>query len=345
MRFSVHAVSQEPVIPEHSPVTRRLQFQTKNVLKAAAEAKKQTKQEKAAAKAQAKKDGKDGAKPGKSKPENASPKRKTKKTTSKAKTHRAGEEVVQRGSRTTRGGRVSPRKVKAKRVSRAMKLRKQVEASEAGVSGKRALEGNTLEEPAKRTRAPKSTGDGKGETRRQSTAAPETQKATAKTQAKAKAKSKATPKAKGKAAARRDAAKHEADGQNSPEENEAVLEPGASKRKTEPSRKKQLQEAAQPDPAVTDKILEILDECSKTSCQHSEAVQGLAGNRDQTFQKSIYWSRHAVGLKVPTWILPREMQRSSTLGMQQIAYFSDGPCTYANLFLANSMVCSLLLCV
>lgn len=92
---------------------------------------------------------------------------------------------------------------------------------------------------------------------------------------------------------------------------------------------------------VQARVEEILLQCQyKGKCceDHSPDVLALAQNdQNSVFQKSIYWTRPAVGLKVPPDQLSPE-KRGNGKKPKQICYFGGGPCAYVNMALMNEYV-------
>lgn len=111
--------------------------------------------------------------------------------------------------------------------------------------------------------------------------------------------------------------------------------------------------AAEPESIVDDDtyrqymvcIEEILQECYHTDCQHSSFT--IAGQKAESFQITVYWSRMAVGVKVCKDRLAYQTSSKTKRGkseapkyksknFSQIAYFADGGCIFVNYAMAQA---------
>ncbi len=296
-------------MPAHEALTRRDQFQVKNQLKQDKEDKKKTKEE--TNKTKAKKNNKKGESKKKVKQTKQSSNKKEKgdhkaRGRSTQKTESQGSSktrstTVSRGKRTTLTG-VSSRSAKASRVAKAFQNRK----------------ADTDDTPSLETPAQPATTVPSRKRLRQKTPEQDLSAATAvevqpKGAAKTKAKAKATPKAK------------------TPKAKAAAYT----------RRQRKAQEEYIPYPHMKARVEEILLQCqTKGKCceAHSPDVLDLAKNdANSDFQKSIYWSRQAVGLKVPRDQLP-VAERGTGNKPKQICYFGGGPCAYVNMALMDHYV-------
>lgn len=114
-----------------------------------------------------------------------------------------------------------------------------------------------------------------------------------------------------------------------------------AKAKSSPKKQPKAKEEYVPYDDVQARVEEILLQCQyKGKCceDHSPDVLALAQNdQNSVFQKSIYWTRPAVGLKVPPDQLSPE-KRGNGKKPKQICYFGGGPCAYVNMALMNEYV-------
>lgn len=317
-----------PEIPEHSPITRRDQFQMRNSLKKEREDKKKARNEKEPAPKRKNKKGKPGSKEKKTKTNKSSPKSKAapkprgrprkvavvedegnpdsaKPTPSKSKTGKVSKATAKPDKRIAKCRRVA----KAFRDRQATAVADPEESEVAEPSPSQAG-------PSKRRKVVEPQEPSAGTVSPDKTTKKNTNKGPAKTKETGK---KAAPKSRAKKS-------KEAD-------EEAAPKPRGNKSKKEP---------VHPCEELTSKITKILSECKGdwNQCEnHSQDILALAENHDPSFQKSIYWNRTAVGLKVPLKMLAKDQRKNnSKKTLQQVCYCGGGPCNYANLAIMDAWV-------
>lgn len=324
-----------PEIPEYSPITRREQFQMRNALKKEREDKKKTKNEKAPAPKRKSRKGTKGSTEKKKRQTKPSPKSKAapksrgrpkkvavvedegnpdsaKPTPSKTKKGKASKATAKGNKRVNKCRRV--KKALLSRFATAVADPEKREVAEPSPESPE-MQCTSQSIPSKRRKVVQPQEPSAG------TVSPD--KATKKNPTKGPAKTKETSK---KAAPKSAKKSKQAHGEDAPKHRG----------------KKSMKEPVHPCEELTGKITKILSEC-KGDCNqcenHSEDVLALAENNDPNFQKSIYWSRTAVGLKVPLKMMAKDQKTEKDKNpLQQVCYFSGGPCNYANLAIADAWV-------
>lgn len=315
--FQVSEEVAEPEVPEHAALTRRGQFSIKQTIKEEKLAKKGLGKGKETATPKTGKGVGQTGKKGKGKGKKSKKETQTKKTDSKRK----GCKVSGKGG-----------KGKTSKKRRILKARAGTKKQKAGVAPETQVE-VAVESPVP-------------------TGAPEDLDANEDLGANAEVTSSGKP-ARGKGGRKRKTPVQEVP-VPAPEE-EHVCENQGGKKKA-PARKRQPRMHAtvsSPDAKISKTMLAILTDCENSEYCHEAHPDECPWAEDPDFEQvqfSVYWSRNAVGVKVPSSTVcpPAEQQKKGQHGKKtqaakkspwaQVVYFAQGWCVQCNCVLAFEWV-------